>query len=502
MAMRRFRANRAPWKRHVTTSTVAAMTLACFAGIASGQGPVAPPPLAEPAVPATAPQPAQAPPKPSPTQIDDLDQRTRILERRLRLAGQDAGNRVKEAPVVGADDKGFALRSADGSFGIRLKGLIQTDGRFFFDNSADAAGNTFVVRKARPIVEASLFGIGELLLVPDFGNGQAVVQDAYVSLRPVTWLTLQAGKLKPPVGLERLQSEVGVAFPERALPTALVPNRDVGVQLSGDVAGGVLSYAIGVWNGVPDGASGDLDGAQPKDYVGRLFLQPWKRDPDSVLYGLGFGVAGSEGRQNGTPSVITNSVVTTASAPGLATYKTAGQQTFFSYLVNDAVPDSTTLAGGRRERLSPQAYYYCGPLGIVGEYVLARQRVMKGAAAERLTHRSWQVLASLVLTGDRNTHQGVQVARPFDPAKGAWGALEVAARFNVLDIDNAAFPTFADPSKSVRVARGAGLVVNWHLDRALKLAVSGERTQFKGGAANGGDRQQESLVITRVQGVF
>ena len=40
---------------------------------------------------------------------------------------------------------------------------------------------------------------------------------------------------------------------ERALPTSLVPNRDVGVQLHGDLAGCVLHYAAAILDGAPGG---------------------------------------------------------------------------------------------------------------------------------------------------------------------------------------------------------------------------------------------------------
>ena len=36
---------------------------------------------------------------------------------------------------------------------------------------------------------------------------------------------------------------------------ALAPNRDLGILLNGEVLEGVFQYQIGVFNGVPDGAS-------------------------------------------------------------------------------------------------------------------------------------------------------------------------------------------------------------------------------------------------------
>ena len=43
------------------------------------------------------------------------------------------------------------------------------------------------------------------------------------------WFAVTAGKFKVPVGLERLQSANDIRFVERAFPTSLLPNRDLGV---------------------------------------------------------------------------------------------------------------------------------------------------------------------------------------------------------------------------------------------------------------------------------
>src|SRR5687767_14043930 len=122
--------------------------------------------------------------------------------------------------------------------------------------------------------------------MPDFGGGAATLFDACIGLRPTPWLKLRAGQFKPPVGHERLQSATAILFPERALPTALVPSRDVGVQLHGVLWPHVLTYELGLFNGVVDGGNGDLDNNYAKDAVGRLFFTPLKSDPYSFFANL------------------------------------------------------------------------------------------------------------------------------------------------------------------------------------------------------------------------
>lgn len=78
-----------------------------------------------------------------------------------------------------------------------------------------------------------------------------------------------------PFGLERLHSAASLLFAERALPTRVAPDRDVGVHVLGDVLGGRVSYHGAVINGGPDGAAISTDTNDAKDLVGRAVVRPW-----------------------------------------------------------------------------------------------------------------------------------------------------------------------------------------------------------------------------------
>jgi phosphate-selective porin OprO and OprP len=441
--------------------------------------------------------------------LRQLDERASVLEQKL-AAFQAEASKAKRATMVAtavsASEKGFVLKSNDGAFVLKLRGLVHADGRQYFDNPALRPNATFLVRRARPLLEATFFDVADFRLMPDFGNGQALVQDAYGDLRPFAWLKLRVGKFKSPVGLERLQSASAIMFVERALPTALAPNRDVGAQLHGDVGGGRLSYAAGVFNGVVDGGSGDVDNNFAKDVAGRLFLRPWKTDPASPLAGLGFGFAASSGNRRGKGAVLSTSngttTVTTASSPSLPGFKSAGQQTVFSYLVNDRVDGGTVLAEGRHNRLSPQAYFFMGPLGVMGEYVRSTHSVIKGADSAKLNHSAWQVAATFVIGEGTNSYEGVRVANPVGPGLRKLGALEVALRYNELRIDRDAFPLYADPARSIKTARAWAAALNWHWSRNVKLATTYEETYFDGGAAQNADRTTERVFFGRLQTSF
>ena len=201
---------------------------------------------------------------------------------------------------------------------MRLKGLVQTDGRFFLSDSAFPVTNTFFLRRARPILEATVGKYLEFRLMPDFGQGTTVLFDAYTDVKVSPAFAVRVGKFKPPVDLERLQSASDIVFAERALATNLAPNRDVGLQLSGDISTGTFTWQAGIFNGVPDLGNGDGDVSDAKDFVGRVFLQPFKH---GSLTGLGFGVAGSTGIERGTTAApaARRATARRASRPGSAT---------------------------------------------------------------------------------------------------------------------------------------------------------------------------------------
>lgn len=419
--------------------------------------------------------------------LEALDQKVRILERKLELAGEAEAAKVKETPLLAAGKDGFVLSSADKAFQLKLRGYAQADGRFFLDDSAGQAVDTFVLRRARTIFEGKLGERLEFRLAPDFGNGKAELQDAYLDCLLFPGLRARLGRTKVPLGLERLQSSADTLFVEPGLPTALTPNYDAGLLLQGVAQGGAADYAVGAVNGGPDGASLDVDANDGKDLVARVFLTPWKGAQAAAWNGLSFGLAGTLGRQQGSDT-----------APGLPALRTAGQQTFFSYRTSTNRAD-TAFASGDRVRLSPQLYWALGSLGVLAEFVLCEQEVASGKGADTIRNQAWQVAASYVLTGERPSLKGVEPRRALDPSKGQWGALELAARAGELTVDAAAFDGgFASRQTAAESAQSWGLGCTWYLTRNAKLQADYEHTAFTGGAA-AGDRADEQAVLTRLQ---
>ena len=420
----------------------------------------------------------------------DAEARIKALEDRiitLEKAEAKSKTAAATAPIVTATRDGLNIRSADNAFSFRLRGYVQSDARFYGASGPVAPGSsTFLLRRVRPVFEATAYKYFGVRLMPDFGGGQAVLFDAYAEAKPNAALNLRVGKFKPPVGLERLQSATDVRFIERGLPTSLVPNRDVGVQLYGDLARARIQYQVGAFDGAPDAANIDGDASTGKDLAGRLFLRPFATNtsgPD-----LGIGIAGTTGTEQGT-----------LAATGLGAYRTTGQLALFRYRA-DGTAANTVVADGRRTRISPQGYLYVGPLGVLAEYVSTTHHVRRGTgAAIGTTNQAWQVSAGWVLTGERESYSSINPDHPLDGSRsGGLGALELVARYGALTTDPNAFPTYADPATQARRARATGVGLNWRLTRGLLFAANYERTQLEGPDA-ATVRHTEHAVLTRLQ---
>jgi len=218
----------------------------------------------------------------------------------------------------------------------------------------------------------------------------------------------------------------------------------------------------------------------------------------NALRGFGFGVAGSY--ENDQPA--TNAA--TGLTPG---YTTDGQQKFFTYNKN-------VYASGVHWRLSPQAYYYYGPFGLLGEYAVSDQRVSNDSAGGSknvdVHNTAWEVAGSWLLTGEDASYNGVTPRQNFDPRNNQWGAWQVVARYAGLNVDDDVFKgsnfntSLASPKASADRAQAWALGLNWYLNKNIRADVSFSHTTFGGytGVKTGVPAQSENVLFTRIQLAF
>ena len=446
-------------------------------------------------------------------EVEKLTRKVNTLERKLEVQDEVTAGTFKKLPVFEAGADGFKISSLDKKHQLRIRGAVQTDGHFFVEDNQYKATDRFELKQARVWLEGYFFKDIYFKIMPDFAASSNILPDAYLDYAYHPAASLLVGKFKPSISLERLQGDSDGTFLERAFPTYLASNRDVGIQLHGafskpgykteTVAGPIdtkntFTYQVGVTNGSGDDGSPNNDSKDTddnKEVNGRLFAHPFQHTGYSWLEGLGLGVAGSVGNPN---------------AQALKAQATPiGRTTYLDYTKTNT-GFTTPTADGATNRIYPQAYWFSGPFGAIGEYVISTQHlsgknINNKSVNVKQSNKAWQILASYMVTGEDNSFAGVKPIQNFDPLKGKWGALQLAARWSELDIDNDTF-TVIDPSKSATKARAWTIGANWYLNSNAIIRADYENVSFDGGAGTSSskvtDRPNEQVFATRFQLAF
>jgi len=393
---------------------------------------------------------------------------------------------VARAQAAPPSEDAVARIEAEG-VSLRLRPVLQLDGRFFVAGGT----NTFLARRVRPAIEGTFSDRFDVRFTPEFGqswaDGKAAaapsVVDAYANFRIVRAVQLRFGKFKAPVGLERNQADQDLHFVERGLATNLVPDRDVGVQVWGEILDGTIVYAGGVFDGSFDGKQTDGDANDEKDLEGRLLVRPFAVTSIAALEGLTLGIAATTGRHDGA-------------APG---YVSAGQITFFSW-------DADVVAGGPERRVVPQASWYVGPIGVWGEYAWVHEAMVRnptggGSFSTGANLQGFTAAVVAVVTGERATYGTLRPQHVFDPERGGFGAIELDARVSGLHVDDVVYSHasgVADNGKSARNALEWAVGAQWHFAPGIKFVVDYFQTTFEQGAV-AANRPTEKVLIGRFQ---
>ncbi len=377
---------------------------------------------------------------------------------------------------------GLWFSTNDGGTHLQVHGYAQADDRMFWSNSRGEALDSFLFRRIRPLFEGTLFHQVDFRFMPDFGQYNPQIQEAYVELKTLPFAKLRVGKFKEPIGLEVLRQDRDLTFTERSIASDLLPLRYVGAQLSGSLLDKSINYEAGYFAGSSDGSNAVFtQWTRGNEGVARIFLQPFTTTALASLKGLGFGVAGSAGAQHGT----------------IAGFKTPAQATWYKY-------SSGVVADGQHNRLAPQAYCYAGPFGVIGEYVISSQQVLNKGKVDRIRNEAWEVQGSVMLTGDKNSYSGFHPRDSFEPTRGFrhMGAVELAFRYSELGINPAAFPLFASTKTAPQQAHAASVGLNWHLNRYVKLMTDYEHTTFGMASTKATPLHSEDALTSRIQLAF
>ncbi|MBA3452958.1 MAG: hypothetical protein H0T42_07695 [Deltaproteobacteria bacterium] len=164
------------------------------------------------------------------------------------------------APVAGFD-KGFFLRSDDGTYSLVLTGRVQPFynlTRSATPNAADPDDdivdyrNQFEVRRARLVLDGNLHGKAlTYKFQTDFGRGVVSVRDVHFDLALAKDVWLRFGQWKRPFSRQQINSSGRLEITDRAITDrAFGAGRDVGIALRNNYEKSPeLEWTLGVFNG-------------------------------------------------------------------------------------------------------------------------------------------------------------------------------------------------------------------------------------------------------------
>lgn len=188
--------------------------------------------------------------------------------------------------------RGVTLRSAEGGFGLTIRGRVQTRATL---RTSDTPGEDldlwFQIRRSRlvfiadqPAQKLQLYiqvGLGP----SDLDDEDPVpLRDAQVIWSPLRDLSVRVGQMKVPFSRERLVSSSALQFADRSrLNAEFNLDRDVGVQIfSHDLfgLGGLIDYQAGIYGGAGQNRTDPGVGVL---VVGRVSVQPLGRFADAYV---------------------------------------------------------------------------------------------------------------------------------------------------------------------------------------------------------------------------
>lgn len=426
-----------------------------------------------------------------------------------------------------AGNHGFGIVSNDKKNKLFFHGVFQADQDVFYKTRGLTINNgtsstpiinqntvdRFWIRRARPIMYATFLEKNDLFFAPDFGQGQTRIFDTIIDLHHFKLLNLRAGKQISLIGgLDNLKNPGTLFTMEHGYPAVLAPNREIGFVFYGSVGpnraidngkeynyirfNDWLSYEVGMLSGTFDNTNPGLNPTSPtgfssetasvanKAFEARVFANPFLGSQFKYIQNLGIGLAGSTeavNNQNTLPAITS-----------------IGQNPIFTY-------QPYVNGNGPRNRLHPQAFWFLGPLGILGEWTQTIQRLTNGPVplsplSLPITQKNTANQVELIynITQEPLNFDALTPNRNFTPFdKGNYGAFQLVVRFTELQMDgdiyNDSFTSngqttyvFSDPRLSVQKANTWTVGLNWFWNRNIRISTEYNQTRFVGGCSTGG----------------
>ncbi len=410
-------------------------------------------------------------------------------------------------------DSGVRARTTDDRVRMKVGGRFSYD--WFWGDDGDFEDRGLNIRDSGEVRQGRLYWEGnfwesvKFRWEYDFAEGSGEVKDAYVELRNVpadagTW-HFRGGHFKEPFSLQRMTSLLHTTFMERAITDVFAPGRNPGFMIHGHVLEERMTMAAGIFKR----AEADVECAADlfdRNGDGNITAADLiDCDVDLQLDDAGFsrdGDYGASARLTALPWY----------EEGKGLVHIGGSYSFTNldrmYLVQpEARLAPALLATGLIEvdevhNFGGEVGVAIGPFHCQGEYVYVQHELEPApigvVGPKDPDYSGWYAQAGFFLTGE---------SRPYDTKTGTWGrvkpkknygedggygAVEVAGRVSVLDLEENDF-AFGEMQNWTAA-------LNWYLNPNVILRLNYIQTQLEEVAVvDGDDSPHTDMIMMRLQ---
>jgi phosphate-selective porin OprO/OprP len=340
------------------------------------------------------------------------------------------------------------FQSPDQRFKWWLDGRLNLDSAFYF-HSDNTLANGAELRRGRLALNMVLWSDWVSQFDVDFADNIVDVKDAWVGYVGVPDTLVRAGNFRAPFGLETLTSSRYITFMERSLIDNFSPDRRLGLGVSH--WGRRWQTAAGVFGPALEDSVDTIGQDQTHSVVGRVTVLPYAHG-DNLVH-LGVAVARMEPKAATVADLSDANRWRVRARP--ETHVNRGR--FISTPQVKSV-DHAVLYG-------LESAAVLGPFSVQAEYNRETLRRTDTALPEPM-YEGGYAYVSWFPTGDH---------RPYDPAQGEFarvipkhgkGALELAARYSMLDLN--------DPGAAIAGGNEKVLTLGatWYANANVKLMLN------------------------------
>lgn len=401
-----------------------------------------------------------------------------------------AEKKAKSNPTLEVGKKGLKVKSPDGDFEIKLGGRMHADYTSHSNYSDLPANNRPIdgtqIRRGRIALSGSLYKDFDYMIETDFANDAVAVKDLFLVYHGFNApLELTVGHQKHAMSMEIQESSNDIMFTERSMVSALTTpffDRAIGINLKGfgdnwNVQGGFYGDSMG--SSATNAANNEGNGFGIRGTWTPI------NEKDRVLHvGLNYGYRNTA--DNNTAN----------SQTARMRYRTTGMSEF-------EIVDTGTITNmdNVKTGIFELAGMY-GPLSFQSEF--AKSKVSRDNITDADVS-AWYAQVGWTLTGESRTYKGsdgefkrLSPKNPFDLKNGKWGAWELAARYDSIDLQ--------DASLTGGEAKRLSVSLNWYLNEDVRILAGYSRAfSLDGGAttnANGSYADDIDVYTVRTQWAF